>query len=93
MIGFEWDPVKAKANKAKHRVAFEDAATAFLDPRRILDIDETERDEERWWTIGLAGSRLLFVVYTERDNDVIRIISARKATKPEERNYFGQAAP
>jgi uncharacterized DUF497 family protein len=92
-MDFEWDSTKARANKAKHRVTFEEAITVFFDPARILDIDETDQDDERWWTIGLAGSRLLFVVYTERDNDVIRIISARKASKREERNYFGQATP
>jgi uncharacterized DUF497 family protein len=92
-MDFEWDSTKARANKAKHRVTFEEAITVFFDPARILDIDETDQDDKRWWTIGLAGSRLLFVVYTERDNDVIRIISARKASKREERNYFGQATP
>jgi uncharacterized DUF497 family protein len=92
-MDFEWDSTKARANQAKHRVTFEEAITVFFDPARILDIDETDQDDERWWTIGLAGSRLLFVVYTERDNDVIRIISARKASKREERTYFGQATP
>lgn len=92
-MDFEWDSTEARANKAKHRVTFEEAITVFFDPARILDIDETDQDDERWWTIGLAGSRLFFVVYTERDNDVIRIISARKASKREERTYFGQATP
>ena len=90
---FEWDPVKARANRAKHRVHFEAAAGVFFDPGRIVELDGSEPNEERWNTIGLAGNRLLFVVYTERDNDVIRIISARKATKREEQDYFGQAAP
>jgi uncharacterized DUF497 family protein len=92
-MDFEWDPVKAKANEAKHRVEFEAAAEVFFDPRRIVERDDSDPGEERWNIIGLAEGRLLFVVYTERDNDVTRIISARKATKREERDYFGQAAP
>jgi uncharacterized protein len=91
-MDFEWDPVKARANRSKHRIDFEAAAEVFFDPRRIVELDDSEPDEERWSTIGLAGARLLFVVYTERNNDVIRIISARKATKREGRDYFGQAA-
>jgi uncharacterized DUF497 family protein len=58
-----------------------------------MGLDKGPREQGQTSTIGLAGSRLLFVVYTERDNDVIRIISARKASKREERNYFGQATP
>jgi uncharacterized protein len=54
---------------------------------------DSDADEERWRIIGLAGSKVLFVVYVERDDDVIRIISAREASKREEREYFGQAAP
>jgi hypothetical protein len=90
---FEWDPRKAKANKAKHGVDFELAKDVFRDPARLSSLDDSSEDEERWRIIGLAGGKVLFVVYTERDGDVIRIISAREASKREERDYFGQAAP
>jgi hypothetical protein len=90
---FEWDPRKAKANKAKHGVDFELAKDVFRDPARLSGLDDSSEDEERWRIIGLAGGKILFVVYTERDGDVIRIISAREASKREARDYFGQAAP
>jgi uncharacterized protein len=59
----------------------------------LTEIDDSDPGEERWRTIGLAAGKILVVVYTEPDVDVICIISARKATKREERAYFGQAAP
>jgi uncharacterized DUF497 family protein len=92
-MDFEWDPGKARANRAKHRVDFEVAKDVFRDPARLISLDDGREDEERWRTIGLAGGKVLFVVYTERDGDVIRIISAREASKREEQAYFGQAAP
>ncbi len=92
-MDFEWDPKKAKANKAKHGVDFELAKDVFRDPSRLSSPDDSSADEERWRSIGLAGGKVLFVVFTERDDDVIRIISAREASKREERDYFGQAAP
>jgi uncharacterized protein len=92
-MDFEWDPKKAATNLAKHGVAFEVAKEVFLDPAALVEIDDTSPGEERWRIIGLAGSKVLFVVYAEQDNDVIRIISARKAIKREERAYFGQATP
>jgi len=92
-MDFEWDPKKAKANKAKHGVDFELAKDVFRDPACLSSSDYSSADEERWRIIGLAGGKVLFVVYVERDDDVIRIISARQASKREERHYFGQAAP
>lgn len=89
----EWDQAKAKTNLAKHGVNFEVAKDVFLDRAAILERDDSDPDERRWSIIGLAGGRVLFVVFTERDNDVTRIISARKASKREERDYFGQATP
>ncbi len=91
-MGFEWDSGKAKANRAKHGVDFEVAKDVFQDPARLIRLDDDREDEERWRTIGLAGGKVLFVVYTERDGDVIRIISARKASKREEQEYIGEAA-
>jgi len=92
-MDFEWDPGKAKANKAKHGVDFELAKDVFRDPARLSCLDEGSEAEERWRIIGVAGGKVLFVVYTERDDDVIRIISAREANNREERYYFGQTAP
>ena len=92
-MDFEWDSKKAKANKLKHGVDFEVAKEVFLDPACLSSLDDSSADEERWRVIGLAGGKVLFVVFTERNGDVIRIISAREASKREEREYFGQAAP
>ncbi len=85
---YEWDPAKAAANVRKHRVAFEEAASVFLDPSALTfpDPDHSE-DEDRAITIGLsARQRVLFVAHTERD-DRIRIIGARLATQREQRQY------
>lgn len=90
---FEWDRDKARANLVKHGVDFETAKTVFLDQAALVELDDRYPDEDRWRIIGLAQGRVLFVVFTERDDHVIRIISARKATKHEERTYFGQTAP
>ncbi|HLE69994.1 MAG TPA: BrnT family toxin [Vicinamibacteria bacterium] len=89
----EWDPEKAKDNLAKHEVAFESAATVFLDPNAVSIFDEDHsREEERWITMGfdLSGA-LLAVHHTFRNVDdstcAVRLISARKATKKEARHY------
>ena len=90
---FEWNPAKARTNLIKHGVDFEVAKDVFLDRSGIIDLDDSDPEEERWRIIGHAGGKLLFVVFTEPDNDVIRIISAREANKREERCYYGQTAP
>lgn len=90
---FEWNPAKARRNLAKHGVDFEVAKDVFLDPAGIIDSDASDPLEERWRMIGRVDAKLLFVVFTERDDDVIRIISAREASKREERLYYGQTAP
>jgi uncharacterized DUF497 family protein len=90
---FEWDALKAKANLAKHGVDFEVAKGVFLDPAALVEADDSDPHEERWRIIGLVGGKVLFLVFTEPDDDVIRIISARKARKREERDYFGPTAP
>lgn len=90
---FDWDPAKAAVNHAKHGVAFEIAMTVFLDPLARSRFDEDNSDEEeRFVTLGVARSgRLLVVVHTyaERapDRIDIRIISARRPTKREARQY------
>ncbi len=86
---YEWDENKNSVNKQKHDgIGFETAVRVFLDNKRIEFFDEKHSTltEERWNVIGLVLD-VLFVVYTER-RDSIRIISARKATKEEEREYY-----
>ena len=90
---FEWNPGKARTNLAKHGIDFESAKDVFLDRAGMIDIDDGDPEEERWRIVGRAGGKLLFVVFTEPNDDVIRIISAREANKREERRYYGQAAP
>jgi uncharacterized protein len=86
---YEWDDQKAVSNVTKHGVDFADAATALEDEAAITVADEFA-DEERFITIGMdALGRLLVVVYTWRGEDTIRIISARKATPQERRQYQG----
>ena len=84
---FEWDDNKANLNFRTHGVRFEYAARVFNDPFRIEREDRSESyGEQRFQVIGMVENRLLFVVYTERD-DAIRLISARKATSHERRKY------
>ena len=86
-LTFEWNASKAAANKRKHRVSFEEAATAFLDPlAQVFDDPDHGRDEQRFLLVGVSAmSRLLLVVHVER-GDALRIVSARLATKRERFN-------
>jgi len=89
-LRFEWDNAKAIANKRKHRVSFEEAQTTFLDESAMLiDDPDHSRAEERFLLVGLsAGLRTLTVSHCYRKaDDVIRIISARKATRNEREAY------
>jgi uncharacterized DUF497 family protein len=85
---FEWDEKKAKSNSRKHGVSFEEASTAFADDLSITIEDPLHSDDEdRLILIGLSKfSNTLVVVHVERA-DVLRIISARKATKKEQKFY------
>jgi uncharacterized DUF497 family protein len=85
---FEWNPIKAKSNFWKHRVSFEEACTALLDPLSKTDLDPDHSIEEhRFITLGIsARQRLLVVSYTE-SGQIIRLISARLATKREHEIY------
>ncbi|MQA19074.1 BrnT family toxin [Rugamonas rivuli] len=87
---FEWDARKAKTNLRKHGVSFDEAVSAFHDGRsRSLADVEHSGDEERFIQIGASDrGRLLTVCYCYRDNDVIRIFSARKANSLEAQLYF-----
>ena len=85
-VRFEWDPRKAQKNRRKHDVGFEEAAECFADSLAMVLTDREHPD--RLILIGQSQScRLIFTVYAERDAEVIRIISARKATRTERRNY------
>jgi uncharacterized DUF497 family protein len=87
-VTYEWDPVKAGANLAKHRVTFEEAASVFLDPSALTFSDPDHSDQEdREITIGRSSrKRVLFVAHAGRESRV-RIISARRATRRERRQY------
>jgi len=84
---FQWDLDKAHSNIAKHGVRFEQAAEVFFDPFVHL-VDATPEDESREAAIGLTEDlTLLFVVHAVRENEIIRIISARRATRAERKLY------
>jgi uncharacterized DUF497 family protein len=87
-LDFEWDPRKAAANLAKHKVSFEEAATVFGDPLgRIVADPRHSSGEERFALLGLSrDQQLLAVMYVDRGL-AIRIISARVATSYERRKY------
>ena len=92
MINFEWDSAKASSNKRKHGVSFEEAQTVFYDEFAIQFFDEdSSESEDRFLMLGFSeAARLLIVCHCEREQgDVIRIISARKATKNECKYYQG----
>jgi uncharacterized protein len=84
----EWDAGKAAQNLKKHGVTFDDALLVFYDPGRIETYDGREDyGEDRWATIGLAYATVLYVVYTVRNEETIRLISARKANANERTQY------
>ncbi len=88
-IRFDWDARKARSNEKKHGVSFEEAQSVFFDEQALLLEDPRPlHEEERFVLLGLSTSlRLLVVVHALRDGDVIRIISARKASRLETREY------
>ena len=87
-LEFEWDPQKAAANLAKHKVSFEEGATVFGDPLgRIVADPRHSSGEARFVLLGISEDRrLLAVMYVDRA-EAVRIISARKVTRHEPRNY------
>ncbi len=91
-IRFEWDENKNEINKKKHKISFEEAQTVFYDEEALLiDDPEHSQEEERFIILGLSKkANLLVVCHCYRASDtVIRIISARKATKSETKQYLG----
>ena len=93
---FEWDEHKNKRNQHKHGLSFETAAVVFRDPDVLSELDRRYEDiEERWSSIGRIGTTVVYVSHTlvesEHGEEIIRIISARKANRREGRVYFQQA--
>jgi uncharacterized DUF497 family protein len=89
-IKFSWDSKKAQKNLLKHKISFEEAKTVFADENaRLIDDPDHSEDEDRFILIGLSSSlKILTVVHYYRDNEnTIRIISTRKSTKNEEKQY------
>ncbi|TQV82428.1 BrnT family toxin [Exilibacterium tricleocarpae] len=86
-MGFEWDAAKNAVNIRKHGIDFADVEDIFNHPILTLPDNRDDYGEERWVAIGWVHTLMGVVVYTERRDDVIRIISARKATKYEVRRY------
>jgi uncharacterized DUF497 family protein len=90
-VEFEWDDAKAKSNHVKHGVSFDYAKLVFDDPHLIDRPDETVNyDEERTIATGMVQGRMIVVVFTMRDGRC-RLISARKATRNEQQDYYNQA--
>lgn len=90
-IEFEWDQAKAETNRKKHGVSFETASRVFADPFALVEQDRIQGGEYRWKTLGMVeGCLLLLVAHTVRNEDkteIIRIISARRASRKERRRY------
>ena len=88
---FEWDPEKARRNLKKHGVSFDEAVTAFYDPLSATFDDPDHSDkEQRYITIGFSSQgRLLVIGHTER-GEIVRIISARRATAHERKKHEEQ---
>jgi uncharacterized protein len=90
-IRFDWDPSKNLSNVKKHKISFEEAKTVFFDENaRVIPDPEHSESEDRFIILGISNKlKLLIVVHTYRENaEVIRIISARKATKSESKYYL-----
>lgn len=88
---FEWDDEKAAANFRKHGIRFETASKVFADDNKLIRHDEEHPHEDRYDVLGKVG-KVLFVVCTFKKGDVVRIISARRATESEKERYeYGES--
>ncbi|KFI23057.1 BrnT family toxin [Nitrosococcus oceani] len=90
---FEWDLSKAENNEKKHGVSFSEATTVFGNPLELTISDPDHSEDEYRFLLSIGRSsvgRVLIVSYTEREENNIRIISARRATKPEQKQYESQ---
>lgn len=88
---FEWDATKNAINRRKHGLEFEPAARVFDDPNCVLYVERIEANEERWHAIGaIMGTVIVTVAHnyrSEQSDEIIRIVSARRATPKERRMY------
>jgi hypothetical protein len=90
---FDWDANKARLNRRKHSVSFEQAATIFQDPRAVSVFDDTHsKTEDRWITLGISAGGVLLVVHhtfeeVDRNTIQIRVFSCRRPTKREVEQY------
>jgi len=87
---FTWDEAKNRSNRRKHGISFKTAARVFLDPLHISRYDRIVEGEERWQTIGMVNGVLLILVahtVVEKEEEIIRIISARRVTRQERIEY------
>src|SRR6266852_5373407 len=91
MVRFEWDEATAKSNERKHGVRCEDAMLVFADPYALVEQDRSEGGEHRWQTLGLVGGIVLLLVAhtvrSEQEDEIIRIITARRAVRKERKRY------
>ncbi|MEG3898350.1 MULTISPECIES: BrnT family toxin [unclassified Microcoleus] len=84
---FEWDEAKNLENIRKHQIDFADVPAMF-DGEMLIELDDRfDYGEDRWFGIGFLGSGIAVVVWTERQNNVIRIISARRANRHEQKRF------
>jgi len=87
-VDIEWDPKKAQANEREHGVAFSEAATVLTDDHALTREDQDAEAEQRFVSLGMSATgALLVVVYTHREPDIYRLISAWKANKPQRKRY------
>jgi uncharacterized DUF497 family protein len=88
MVNFEWDPGKARQNRRKHRISFQEAATVFGDPLAVTYPDpDHSLSEQRFITVGMSSAgRVLIIAHVDR-NENVRIINARKTTQRERKYY------
>jgi uncharacterized protein len=87
-VEFTWDARKNRHNRRKHGISFDTAMRVFDDPFHVTVQDREVEGEQRWQTIGMVGQALLLVAHTvDEEVNVIRMISARKATRAERRIY------
>lgn len=92
MVRFEWDPEKARRNRRKHGISFEDAMHVFEDPYALFEPDRGHStEEERWLAVGLVGGVAVVLVahaaQQQGPDEIIRLISARRATRKERNRY------
>lgn len=88
MYKFEWDEDKNQLNIEKHKLSFKSAQQLFLKPIPIIVDDRIDYKEKRYIGFGELGGRLMVVVFTLRKNNIVRLISFRKANNREQKEYY-----